>query len=58
MESYIRLAAEEGGTVLTGGERPDLPGAFLRPTVISGLAPSSRTATEEIFGVLRCAPVA
>ena len=46
---------EEGGTVATGGERPKLDarlhaGAFLRPTVITGLDTDCRTATEEIFG--------
>lgn len=57
VESYIRLAQEEGGRILTGGvanEAPvdDVPpgGAFLRPTVIEGLSHTSRTATEEIFG--------
>jgi len=55
VESYLRLAREEGGTILCGGDRPDLPapfdrGAFLTPAVIAGLAPSCRTATEEIFG--------
>jgi aminomuconate-semialdehyde/2-hydroxymuconate-6-semialdehyde dehydrogenase len=55
VESYIALAQEEGGTVATGGVRPDLEaplnsGAFLRPTVITGLDTDCRTATEEIFG--------
>lgn len=57
VESYIRLAVEEGGRVLTGGTSGDAPvegvsqaGAFLRPTVIEGLSHTSRTATEEIFG--------
>jgi aminomuconate-semialdehyde/2-hydroxymuconate-6-semialdehyde dehydrogenase len=55
VESYLRLAREEGGSVLCGGTRPDLPapydrGAFLTPAVIAGLPPSCRTATEEIFG--------
>ena len=55
VESYLRLAREEGGTVVYGGERPDLPppysdGAFLTPAVITGLSPACRTATEEIFG--------
>lgn len=52
VEGYIKLATEEGGTILTGGHRPnpELPGAFLRPTVIEGLDIHSRTATEEIFG--------
>jgi aminomuconate-semialdehyde/2-hydroxymuconate-6-semialdehyde dehydrogenase len=55
VEAYIALARDEGGVITTGGSRPDLPspfsdGAFLRPTVISGLSPDSRTSTEEIFG--------
>ena len=55
VEGYVALAQEEGGTVLCGGERPALEppfdaGAFLEPAVIEGLAPDSRSATEEIFG--------
>lgn len=50
IESYIAIAKTEGGEVLTGGTRPDLPGAFIRPTVIAGAAITSRVATEEIFG--------
>ena len=56
VESYVELAKQEGGTILTGGKRPSLSsnqnlnGAFLEPTVIGGLGIDSRTATEEIFG--------
>ncbi len=55
VESYIELALQEGGKILTGGNRPKLDkvnsnGAFLLPTIISGLGIKSRTATEEIFG--------
>lgn len=55
VESYLALAVEEGGTVRTGGFRPALPahlegGYYLKPAVITGLAPSCRTSTEEIFG--------
>lgn len=55
VESYHALALEEGGTILFGGGRPDLPapldgGAFVLPTVIEGLPIDSRCATEEIFG--------
>jgi len=55
VESYVALAREEGGEILAGGRRPDLPapfdgGAFYSPTVIAGLDPTCRTATEEIFG--------
>ncbi|REJ79130.1 MAG: aldehyde dehydrogenase family protein [Acidobacteria bacterium] len=53
--SYIDLAKEEGGSILTGGERVTLDGRcengyFLRPTVIEGLAHDCRTNLEEIFG--------
>jgi len=55
VESYVELALQEGGNILIGGNRPILDGnnangAFLSPTVISGLDINSRTATEEIFG--------
>tara|TARA_B110000014_G_scaffold255310_1_gene236975 strand:- start:675 stop:2126 length:1452 start_codon:yes stop_codon:yes gene_type:complete len=54
--SYIDLAEEEGGSILCGGGAPvGIPQAFengywLSPTVIDGLTPDSRCATEEIFG--------
>lgn len=55
VESYIQLAKDEGGHIATGGARPDLGaelngGAYLNPTVITGLGPQCRVATEEIFG--------
>jgi len=55
VESYIHLAQREGGKILCGGKIPNLSspfdkGAFLEPTVVSGLSHMSRTATEEIFG--------
>tara|TARA_B100001123_G_scaffold80323_1_gene91262 strand:+ start:21200 stop:22654 length:1455 start_codon:yes stop_codon:yes gene_type:complete len=54
VRGYVRLAKEEGGTVLTGGE-PCPPSGFekgfwISPTVIEGLEIDSRCATEEIFG--------
>ena len=53
--SYVQLAKEEGGTVLTGGEQVHLEapynnGYYIRPTVIEGLAYDCRTNQEEIFG--------
>jgi len=53
--SYIELAKQEGGTVLTGGERVVLEGElaegyYIRPTVIEGLDYACRTNQEEIFG--------
>jgi aminomuconate-semialdehyde/2-hydroxymuconate-6-semialdehyde dehydrogenase len=60
--SYIELAKEEGGTILTGGERvildaPYQDGYYIRPTVIEGLEYNCRTNQEEIFGpVVTIAP--
>lgn len=53
--SYIELAKEEGGTVLTGGKRVHLPaphdqGYYIEPTIIEGLSYDCRTNQEEIFG--------
>jgi aminomuconate-semialdehyde/2-hydroxymuconate-6-semialdehyde dehydrogenase len=53
--SYIRLAKQEGGSILTGGEsfKPEgkcANGYFIKPTVIEGLAYNCRTNMEEIFG--------
>jgi aminomuconate-semialdehyde/2-hydroxymuconate-6-semialdehyde dehydrogenase len=55
VKSYIALAKEEGGTVLTGGVEVKLDGElsngwYLRPTVIEGLDYKCRTNQEEIFG--------
>ena len=53
--SYIELAKEEGGAVLTGGHRvyleaPYENGYYIAPTIIEGLAYTCRTNQEEIFG--------
>lgn len=53
--SYIKLAKEEGGTILAGGNEVKLSnrcagGYFIEPTVIEGLDHLCRTNQEEIFG--------
>lgn len=53
--SYIDLAQEEGGTILTGGKQIHLDGRcadgwFIEPTVVEGLSHNCRTNQEEIFG--------
>ena len=55
VESYIALAHEEGGRLLTGGERVALEGRcangyFLAPTVFDQLDAHCRVNQEEIFG--------
>ncbi len=53
--SYIELAKEEGGKILTGGnavvlDAPYNEGYYIAPTVIEGLKYDCRTNQEEIFG--------
>lgn len=53
VQAYIRLGAEEGAHLLTGGEgRPAhlTQGWFIRPTVFTGVHNDMRIAREEIFG--------
>ncbi len=52
---YCDLARQEGATVVTGGGVPDLGpefdgGAFIQPTIWTGLPESARVIREEIFG--------
>lgn len=60
--SYIELAQDEGGIVLTGGKRKLVEGRceqgyFVEPTIVEGLQLHHRTNQEEIFGpVVTIAP--
>ena len=52
---YYDLAKREGATVLAGGGAPDMPealaaGAWIEPTLWTGLPESSPVVREEIFG--------
>jgi aminomuconate-semialdehyde/2-hydroxymuconate-6-semialdehyde dehydrogenase len=53
--SYYKKAVEDGATVVTGGGVPDMPpelrnGAWVQPTIWTGLAEDSAVVKEEIFG--------
>jgi aminomuconate-semialdehyde/2-hydroxymuconate-6-semialdehyde dehydrogenase len=53
--SYYALAVEEGAEVVLGGGVPDMPaelagGAWVEPTIWTGLADDARVVREEIFG--------
>ncbi|MFP1632018.1 aldehyde dehydrogenase [Zhengella sp. ZM62] len=54
VEDFVKRAIADGGTVLTGGRRPDDPaladGAYYLPTIISGLANEAELCREEVFG--------
>lgn len=52
--SYIDMAASEGAALLAGGGRGTVPGfeagAFVEPTIFSGVTDAMTIAREEIFG--------
>ena len=55
VQSYVKLAQEEGGTILCGGNPVKLEGElsdgwYMEPCVIEGLPHDCRTNQEEIFG--------
>jgi acyl-CoA reductase-like NAD-dependent aldehyde dehydrogenase len=52
VESYVSSGRDEGGTVVTGGGRPDGldQGWYLEPTLIADCRPDMKAVREEIFG--------
>ncbi|MGA7419510.1 MAG: aldehyde dehydrogenase family protein [Acidimicrobiales bacterium] len=56
IEEQVEDARSKGAAILCGGERvigpggAGHPGFFYRPTVITGITPEMRVATEEVFG--------
>lgn len=54
VERYVALGVSEGGTIRTGGVRPQGAlydkGSFYTPTILEGLTNDARISQEEIFG--------
>ena len=51
--SYVKVAREQGGEVLTGGKSPDgdlSKGCYVEPTVVRANSSQDRIAQEEVFG--------
>jgi acyl-CoA reductase-like NAD-dependent aldehyde dehydrogenase len=48
----MRSGSDEGGTIVTGGERPDIDGKgfYVAPTLIADCKPDMRVVQQEIFG--------
>jgi acyl-CoA reductase-like NAD-dependent aldehyde dehydrogenase len=51
--SYVKVALDEGGEIITGGKAPDDPalakGCYVEPTVVRA-DPAARVCREEVFG--------
>ena len=46
----VERAVEQGATLVAGGRAIDRPGAFMEPTVLTGITPEMDAYSEEIFG--------
>ncbi len=50
VDKYVKDAVEKGASVVVGGERPDGPGWFYPPTLLTGITPEMDLYAEEVFG--------
>ncbi len=50
VDQLVKDAVHDGARLVTGGEAPDGPGNFYRPTVLVGVPAEARINAEEIFG--------
>ena len=50
VERYVADAVDKGATVVVGGRRPDGPGWFYPPTLLTGITPEMDLYAEEVFG--------
>lgn len=54
---YVEQGVADGAKLATGGTSPDHQGAYIRPTVLTGVNPGMSAVTDEIFGpVMVAAP--
>ncbi|MGY1672285.1 NADP-dependent succinic semialdehyde dehydrogenase [Geodermatophilus sp. SYSU D00710] len=50
VERYVQDAVDKGATVVVGGKRPDRPGWYYEPTLLTGITPDMDLFDEEVFG--------
>jgi len=50
VEAFIRGGVDAGATLVCGGERPDLPGYFVVPTLLADCSADMHAVREEAFG--------
>ena len=50
VEAFVRSGTDAGATLVVGGERPDLPGYYIAPTLLADCTPDMHVVREEAFG--------
>ncbi len=48
--TMVQTAVKQGAKLEIGGEREDLPGAWLKPTILTGITPDMDIYDKEVFG--------
>lgn len=51
VRAFLDGVAADGGTIVTGG---GIDGHFVEPTIVTGVRPDARIASEEVFGPVVC----
>ena len=50
VEQFIQSGVDAGARLVCGGDRPDLPGYFIAPTLLADCTPDMHVVREEAFG--------
>lgn len=50
VEAFVAAGSDAGATVACGGDRPDLPGYYVAPTLLVDVTPDMEAARQEAFG--------
>ncbi len=50
LDKQVQDSVSQGARVLIGGKRPDMPGAFYEPTIVTDVTPDITIGHEETFG--------
>ncbi|MEZ6091279.1 MAG: NAD-dependent succinate-semialdehyde dehydrogenase [Pirellulaceae bacterium] len=50
LQQQVQASIDAGAIVLLGGDRPDQPGAYYNPTILTGITPEMPTFDQELFG--------
>lgn len=50
VEAFVQSGVDAGARLVCGGERPDLPGYFIAPTLLADVTPDMHVTREEAFG--------
>lgn len=54
LTDQVQKSCADGATVVLGGDRPDRPGAYFNPTILTDVKPGMAAYDQELFGPVAC----